>query len=99
MYRKHRRNRINSGDVLDFLLKNKDFPRSVGHCIKEAETYIKRLPRSEGLTENLAKLKASLLATDIHHINPVQLHDLMDDIQAKLAVTHNQIASTWFLSR
>jgi uncharacterized alpha-E superfamily protein len=99
MYRKHRRNRINSGDVLDFLLKNKDFPRSVGHCIKEAETYIKRLPRSEGLTENLAKLTASLLVTDIHHINPVQLHDLMDDIQAKLAVTHNQIASTWFLSR
>jgi uncharacterized alpha-E superfamily protein len=99
MYRKHRRNRINSGDVLDFLLKNKDFPRSVGHCIKEAETYIKRLPRSEGLTENLAKLTASLLVTDIHHINPVQLHYLMDDIQAKLAVTHNQIASTWFLSR
>lgn len=95
--RKHRR-QINSGDVLNYLLKDPDFPRSVGHCIHEAEAYIKRLPRSEGLTDNLTMLAASLMATDIHHITPVQLHALLDDIQVRLGVTHNQIASTWFLA-
>lgn len=98
MYRKHRRHRINSTDVLDFLLKDPNFPRSVGYCISEAETYIKHLPRSEGLTDNLTMLAASLMATDIHHITPVQLHELLDDIQVRLGVTHNQIASTWFLA-
>ncbi len=98
MYRKHRRHRINSGDVLDFLLKDPDFPRSVKYCIKDAEAYIQRLPRSEGLTDNLATLAASLMAIDIRSITPVQLHELLDGIQAKLAVTHNQIASTWFLA-
>jgi uncharacterized alpha-E superfamily protein len=98
MYRKHRRHRINSADVLDFLLKDPDFPRSVRHCIKETEAYINRLPRSEGLTDNLTELTASLMATDIHRITPVQLHELLDAIQAKLAVTHNKIASTWFLA-
>jgi uncharacterized alpha-E superfamily protein len=98
MYRKHRRHRIKSGDVLDFLLKDPDFPRSVKYCIKDAEAYIKRLPRSEGLTENLTQLDASLMAADIYSINPAQLHKLLDDIQASLGVTHNQIASTWFLA-
>jgi uncharacterized alpha-E superfamily protein len=98
MYRKHRRHRINSGDVLDFLLKDPDFPRSVRHCIKETENYIKRLPRSEGLTENLVELAVSLMATNIHLISPKDLHELLDGVQAKLAVTHNQIASTWFLA-
>ncbi len=98
MYRKHGRHRIRSGDVLDYLLKDPDFPRSVVHCINEVEAYIKRLPRSEVLTDNLATLLSSLMATDIYHITPVQLHKLLDDIQVRLGVTHNQIASTWFLA-
>jgi uncharacterized alpha-E superfamily protein len=98
MYRKHRRHRINSGDVLDYLLKDPNFPRSVTHCATEVEASINRLPRSEGLTDNLKILTGSLMATEIHRITPIQLHDLLDDIQAKLSITHNQIASTWFLS-
>ncbi|NOU22297.1 MAG: alpha-E domain-containing protein [Methyloglobulus sp.] len=97
MYRKHRRHRISSGDVLDYLLKDPDFPRSVRHCINEAEAYIKRLSKSGGLSDNLTLLSATLMATDIHRITPVQLHELLDDIQARLGVTHDQIASTWFL--
>jgi uncharacterized alpha-E superfamily protein len=98
MYRKHRRHRINSGDVLDYLLKDPDFPRSVSHCVNEVEACFKRLPKSEGLNDNLKTLASSLMATDIHRITPAQLHDLLDDIQVKLGVTHNQIASTWFLA-
>lgn len=98
MYRKHRRHRINSGDVLDYLLKDPDFPRSVGHCVNEVEACIKRLPKSEGLTDNLKTLASSLMATDIHRITPVQLHEILDGIQVRLGVTHNQIASTWFLA-
>ncbi len=98
MYRKHRRHRINSGDVLDYLLKDQDFPRSVIHCVNEVETCIKRLQKSEGLNDNLNTLASSLMATDIHRITPAQLHKLLDDIQVKLGITHNQVASTWFLA-
>lgn len=98
MYRKHRRHRINSGDVLDYLLKDPDFPRSVSHCVNEVETCFIRLPKSEGLKGNLKTLESSLTATDIHRISPGQLHGLLDDIQVKLGITHNQIASTWFLA-
>jgi uncharacterized alpha-E superfamily protein len=97
MYRKHRRHRINSGDVLDYLLKDKDFPRSVLHCINEVDICIKCLPNPEGLTDNLTGLASTLTATDIYQLNPDQLHVLLDSVQIGLAASHNQIAATWFL--
>lgn len=97
MYRKHRRLRINSGDVLDYSLKDPDFPRSVAHCVNEIATCFHRLQKSDVLNDNLKALAASLQMTDIHQFTPVQLHELLDGIQIKLNITHKQIASTWFL--
>jgi uncharacterized alpha-E superfamily protein len=97
MYRKHRRHRINSGDVLDYLLNDANFPRSIVHCVNEVEICINSLPKSEGLTENLAGLAATLSATNIYQLSPDELHSLLDKIQIGLAATHNQISSAWFL--
>jgi len=97
MYRKHRRHRINSGDVLDYLVKDPIFPRSVGHCINEVSLCFKFLPRSDGLSNDLAELSGMLEKTDFHHITPIRLHGLLDHIQVKLGAAHNQIAATWFL--
>ena len=98
MYRKHRRHRINGGDVLDYLLKDNHFPRAVSHCINEVQSCINKLPQSEGLKENLRQLEAFLIELDVQQTTPSQLHELLDIIQARLGVTHTQIASTWFLS-
>jgi uncharacterized alpha-E superfamily protein len=99
MYRKHRRHRINSDDVLDYLLKDKDFPRAVLHCINELLGYINLLPNSAGLKDNLNKLESFLADVKIEQSTPSQLHELLDYIQARLGDTHNQIASTWFLPK
>jgi uncharacterized alpha-E superfamily protein len=98
MYRKHRRLHINGADVLDYLLKDSDFPRSVSHCINQVQDCIGRLPYSDELIDNLRTLDAFIAEIDTHHLSPAQLHDLLDTIQARLGITHNQIASTWFLS-
>ncbi|NOT11736.1 MAG: alpha-E domain-containing protein [Methylococcaceae bacterium] len=99
MYRKHRRHRINSDDVLDYLLKDKDFPRAVVHCIKELQRYIYLLPNAGGLKESLIKLELFLLDVNIKKTTPTQLHELLDYIQAHLGDTHNQIAAAWFLPK
>jgi uncharacterized alpha-E superfamily protein len=98
MYRKHRRLRISSGDVLDYLIKDHNFPRSVIHCINEIKACYQFLPRSEGLADSLNQLSASLIAINFYQINPQGLHDLLDDIQLQLGITHNQITATWFLA-
>jgi len=97
MYRKHHRQRVNSGDVLDYLLKDAAFPRSVAHCVNEIEESINRLPRPEGFSSILSMLSGSFMTADIHRLPPAQLHDLLDDIQVRLAITHNQIEISWFL--
>jgi uncharacterized alpha-E superfamily protein len=99
MYRKHRRHRINSDDVLDYLLRDKDFPRAVLHCINELQAYINLLPNSSALNENLKKLEIFLMDMNIQQSTPSELHDLLDYIQARLGDTHNQIESTWFLPK
>lgn len=98
MYRKHRRHRIDGGAVLDYLLKDDNFPRSVSHCIHEAQECIALLPKSDGLKENLKYLETFVIGTDIYRTTPRELHELLDTIQARLGITHEQIASAWFLS-
>jgi uncharacterized alpha-E superfamily protein len=98
MYRKHRRLRIKSGDVLDYLLKDEDFPRSVLHCLNQIRYCINQLPRSEALLDNLSTLENFIIGINNQNPTPAQLHQLLDYIQARLGVTHNQIAETWFLS-
>jgi uncharacterized alpha-E superfamily protein len=98
MYRKHRRHRITSGDVLDFLVKDHDFPRSVIHCLNEVKACYHFLPNSEGLEDHLDELAAALKATDFFQITPHGLHEMLDKIQMKLGTTHNQIADAWFLA-
>ena len=97
MYRKHRRRRVNSGDVLDYLLKDSHFPRAVAHCLQEVQSCIGSLPQLNGLKENLDDLEVFLMAFDTHRTTPEQLHRLLDTLQARLAVAHQQIAATWFL--
>jgi uncharacterized alpha-E superfamily protein len=97
MYRVHARHRISSGNVLDYLLKDPDFPRSVLHCVDEVEAAVKRLPRSEGLNQNIEMLKACLMANNIHDLTPLELHELLDVLQLKIGLTNSQITSTWFL--
>ena len=97
MYRKHRRRRINGTDVVDYLLKDAYFPRSVAYCINEVQTSVGKFPQLEGVKDNLAELAAFLQSIDMHQATPTQLHDLWDAIQERLGDTHQQITSTWFL--
>jgi len=97
MYRKHRRRRVNSTDVLDYLLKDSHFPRAVAHCLQEVQSCIGSLPQLNGLKENLDDLEVFLMSFDTHQTTPEQLHHLLDTLQARLAVAHQQIAATWFL--
>jgi uncharacterized alpha-E superfamily protein len=98
MYRKHHKHGISSGDVLDYLLKDPAFPRSVAHCVNEIEESINRLPHADGFTAILKMLSGSFMASDIQQISYEQLHELLDDIQVGLNTTHQQITSTWFLA-
>lgn len=98
MYRKHRRHRINSGDVLDYLIKDPMFPRSINHCISQVAACFILLSRADSFSSDLSDLSNKLEKVDFFHISPMQLHEFLDHIQVILGATHNQVAATWFLA-
>jgi uncharacterized alpha-E superfamily protein len=98
MYRKQVRQRIQGVDVLDFLLNNPDFPSSVAHCLAEISHCMAKLPNSGALTEPLNILEQRLLAINMSDTSALQLHDILDVLQADFNTLHQHIAQTWFLN-
>lgn len=98
MYRKQVRQRIKGKDVLEFLLKNPDFPSSVDHCLREIAYCIAKLPNSVALAQQLEVLEQQLLSIHINDATPLDLHQIIDSLQAEFNALHLKIAETWFFN-
>ena len=97
MYRQHVRSRITGDDVLNFLLLDKDLPRSISRCLVEISDCIEQLPNPDGLPETLSELMIHVQAIDTHQTTQLQLRVILDELQNKLGGLHQQIAENWFL--
>jgi uncharacterized alpha-E superfamily protein len=97
MYRQQMRSRIKGDDVLNFLLLDKNLPRSVGCCIAEISDSINKLPNHDALPEGVVELERYVQTIDTHQTTQVQLRGILDNLQNKLGEVHAQIADNWFL--
>jgi uncharacterized alpha-E superfamily protein len=97
MYRQQKRSRINGDDVINFLLLDKNLPRSVGCCIAEISDSINKLPNHDALPERVNELEGYVQAIDTFQTTQVQLRGILDDLQNKLGGLHSQISDNWFL--
>ncbi|MGR9072313.1 MAG: alpha-E domain-containing protein [Gammaproteobacteria bacterium] len=97
MYRKQVRTRIKGSDVLDFLIKDGDFPRSVAHCIDEIGRCVVKLPRYGAMIDLINELSNYLEYIDIKAADHDTMHRSLDDIQIKLGLLHRDITHTWFI--
>ncbi len=97
MYRQQMRSRVKGDDVLNFLLLDKNLPRSVGCCIAEISDSINKLPNHDALPEKVVELERYVQAIDTHQTTQVQLRGILDDLQNKLGEMHAQIADNWFI--
>jgi uncharacterized alpha-E superfamily protein len=97
MYRQQVRSRVNGDDVLNFLLLDKNLPRSVRCCIAEISDSINELPNHDALTEKVVELESYVQAIDTRQTTQLQLRGILDDLQNKLGELHGRIADNWFL--
>jgi uncharacterized alpha-E superfamily protein len=97
MYRQHVRDRVNGEDVVDFLLKNRKFPRALAHCLSEALNCCKELPANDAPLRSISQALRTAENNDvIKLLSDAGLHDFIDVLQLDLAEIHQQIANTWF---
>jgi uncharacterized alpha-E superfamily protein len=97
MYRQHVKDRVNGEDVVDFLLKNRNFPRAVAHCLQKANESCQALPRNENVLRDISQAQRHLDQNDvIKLLNKTMLHEFIDEVQLDLAGIHSEVSRTWF---
>ncbi|MGR9053232.1 MAG: alpha-E domain-containing protein [Gammaproteobacteria bacterium] len=98
MYRRYVRSRIKGDDVLNYLLLDKALPRSVGCCLAEIADCIERLPNHGCLPDKVNELTNYLISIDTREATQLQLRHILDRLQNKLGVLHDNIIDNWFFS-
>ena len=104
MYRK-RHHHITPNLVVDFLLLDRDFPRSVHHCLIEADESLHAISGTPlGAFRNLAEqhlgqLRAELAYTEVQQILDRGVHEFVDAFQTKLNLVGDGIFATFFATR
>lgn len=96
MYRQYVRRRILAPDVVRFLFEDRQFPRSVSHCIDQVAVTLAMLPRNDGVMEPIAALRKRLQAVDTAELSTADLHQLIDRLQQDIARVHDAISDNWF---
>ena len=104
MYRKQY-HQITPGQVVNFLVFDRYFPRAVRHCVVMADRALRNIsdtPPSafRNLAEKrLGKLKANLEFTELDEVLDSGLHQFLDDFQKQLNEVGDAIFETFFALR
>ncbi len=100
MYRKVHR-RLSPRDVAEFLLYDRDFPRSVLHCVLESETSLRVLSagRAAGALNSLTSLRAELETGNATEVLRAGLHDELDDLQTRLNKVDDELFGVFFAAK
>jgi len=96
MYRLNVRRNVRPDDVLEFLLRNVVFPRSLGHTLQEIEASISVLPLNTLPIKVIRSVKSKLQSTDVMTLRGMELHHFIDELQLQLGKIHDAILGTWF---
>lgn len=96
MYRLARRTRVERAGVLEFALRDTQFPRSCLTCLRHMEQCLEALPRGGKVRDRLAAAHRFLGDAEIVATDPSGLHELIDQLQQHLTAVHEQISLTYF---
>ena len=104
MYRR-KYGKLTPWSISEFLIFDKNFPRSILSCLLGAEQSLKSITRSDqGSFSNSAEKKIGLLRSqleyaDINDIFGSGLHEYLDDLQLKLNQLSTSIFETFFSTK
>lgn len=96
MFRKIIRDRIDRKAVLEFLLLNRFYPRSVFYCLDGIEHEIQNLPGNHEVQRAMSHCKLHIKKADLATLEKMELHDFLDAIQLNFNHIHQQISDSWF---
>ncbi|MFZ5482873.1 MAG: alpha-E domain-containing protein [Pseudomonadota bacterium] len=96
MYRRHVGVHVRPRAVVDFLLKDAHFPRTVRHCLDEIEGCLAALPKNEAAMRAARNAWRRLDRMDLDGLAPVVMHEYLDQVQADLGAIHAAVSKQYF---
>lgn len=105
MYRKRGLHRITPMSVAEFLVLEREFPRSIRFCIQQAERSLHEItgtPRgtwNNPVERSLGRLRSDLDYITIDEIVHTGLHEFLDSLQRRTNDVGNKIFETFFALR
>ena len=104
MYRKHSK-QIDPSKVADFLILNREFPRSIHSCLTRASASLHAITGSplnsfsNKAEQRLGRLLSELNYTQIDEIIESGLHEFLDGFQTRLNTIDDAVYQTFFALR
>ena len=95
-YRRTKRCAVQSEEVIDFLLEDTEFPRSIAHCLNALIDSCMKLPHSKSMVAELNAIKKLISSElDIDNLG-VPFRDYLNRLQIHLNKIDQLIGETWF---
>lgn len=96
MYRNQVGVRVRSHDVVEFLLKDPRFPRTVNFCFGEIEDCLASLPDNQNAIKQVREAKRRVNAMSFKGLSLPGMHEYLDQVQADIGAIHTAIARQYF---
>ncbi len=97
MYRQFCQPQVQGFRVIDFLVRDRAFPRSIAFCVDSARASSAALPRGEETIAALDAVESLLQPIAAEGLSAADVTKLMDTVQVRLGDAHRAVAATWFL--
>jgi len=98
MYRLRMRSRVRRADVMQFLLRDDQFPRACGFCFNQIRDALRGLPRGAEVLALLEDAGRFLGEANLETLDQAGLHILVDRLQLRIQGIHDGIAQRYFPS-
>jgi uncharacterized alpha-E superfamily protein len=96
MYRRHVSVHVRGKQVLEFVLKDPLFPRTVHHSLNELESCFRALPNHELPLQAVCDARQRLLDAQFDTTKLSALHESLDQVEADLSAIHAAISKQYF---
>jgi uncharacterized alpha-E superfamily protein len=96
MYRLGVQANVQPEDVLEFLFRSNEFPRSLSHSLEQIERSMKQLPHNDPPLKVVRSVQRRLKRTRVSELRGEDLHLFIDELQLHLDKINQAIFEAWF---
>ena len=88
---------IEKDNVIDFIANEKDFPRSISHCLNETKQVVSSLPNHKETSHLLDRIRRKVRRFKSSNRQESSLHKFISSLQVNLTELDNEIHIKWFV--